>query len=229
MRGKRKTIVALAALCIVAVAILAYLLVSPGEPSAPVLTVDIKPTDMVKGSADAPITIVEYASLSCPHCADFHVNVLPLIERDYISTGKVKLVFRDFPTNPPATMAHSFAHCMTGDSYFALIGQIFEHQANWLTDVNGDGQGTEHDIEEGLVAEGRLAGIPREEVIRCIHDQANLDLVIANFQEGQNRYNVQATPTFIVGGRLLLLGIDREGHFNAFKQILDPLLLDRTP
>jgi protein-disulfide isomerase len=163
--------------------------------------VEIKDTDMVKGDPNAPVTLVEYASLTCPHCADFQANVLPQLTADYITTGKVKLVFREFPLDGAARLASAAARCMKGDAYFAFIDLLFKNQREWLMDFDNNQQMTKEDIEEGLVRQGRQAGMSREQVIGCANDPANLALVDANWMEGQTKYNVGATPTFLINGK----------------------------
>ena len=87
--------------------------------------------ERVLGQANAPVTIIEYSSLSCPHCAQFHNNVLPKLKKNYIDTGKVKLVYRDFPLGGPAYIAAMMARCAKPDRYFQFLDVLFRDQANW--------------------------------------------------------------------------------------------------
>jgi protein-disulfide isomerase len=93
-----------------------------------------QPDDFVEGNAEAPITMIEYSSLSCPHCAKFQKDVLPQVKKDFIETGKVKLIQRDFPLNKPAVQAAQLAHCAGPMRYFALVDVLFKTQEQWLTE-----------------------------------------------------------------------------------------------
>lgn len=88
-------------------------------------TVDLKDTDMVHGSKTAPVTLIEYASMTCPHCAAFQKQVVPQLNKDYVETGKVKVVFREYPLDGAARMASAVARCFTGDQYFSFIDLLF--------------------------------------------------------------------------------------------------------
>ena len=182
--------------------------------------VDVKPTDKVKGQANAPVTIVEFASLTCPHCASFQQDVLPRLDREYIQTGKVKLIYRDFPLDGAARLAGATAQCMTGDNYFAFVDLLFRNQAEWTQDFDNNQQLTKEDIQEGLVRMGRRAGMSRERVIACGDDPKNLAVIDGNWQEGQNRYKVDSTPSFVVNGTVHKGGMSYE----ALKGMLDPIL-----
>jgi protein-disulfide isomerase len=183
-------------------------------------TVEIKPTDMVHGSANAPVTMVEYASMTCPHCAAFQKEVIPLLNKDYIETGKVKLIFREYPLDGAARMASAVARCFSGDQFFSFIDLVFANQMNWIKDFDNNNQITKEDILEGLTQMGRQAGMSREKVAECADDMKNLQIVDANWQEGQTRYNVNSTPSFIING------VPHAGEipYDQLKMILDPLV-----
>ena len=182
--------------------------------------VEIKPTDMVHGDKNAPVTVVEYASMTCPHCAAFQKQVIPLLNKDYIETGKVKLIFREYPLDGAARMASAVARCFSGDQYFSFIDLLFTNQANWIKDFDNNQQITREDIVEGLAQMARQAGMARDKVQACADDKANLALVDSNWQEGQTRYNVNSTPTFIING------VSHAGEipYDDLKKILDPLV-----
>ncbi|HYM17350.1 MAG TPA: DsbA family protein [Micropepsaceae bacterium] len=183
-------------------------------------SVEIKPTDMVHGKADAKVTIIEYASMTCPHCAAFQKEVIPLLTKDYIDTGKVKLIFREYPLDGAARLASAVARCFSGDQYFSFIDLLFANQMNWIKDFDGNGQLTKEDIQHGLADMGRQAGMPQEKVNSCGDDPMNLALVDANWQEGMSRYGVDSTPTFIING------VKHSGEipYDQLKMILDPLV-----
>jgi|SRR6185503_10950322 protein-disulfide isomerase len=206
-----------------AAAAVALLVASCGDSGLPIpgtQAVEIKADDRVHGSPNAPVTIVEYASMTCPHCAAFNRDVIPQLTKDYIDTGKVKLVFREFPLDSIATMASTVARCFQGDQYFAFIDLLFANQMNWIKDFDGNGMMTKEDIIEGLSQMARQAGMPRERVEMCADDMTNFAAVEANWQEGQTRYNVGSTPTFIINGTTHV----GEISFDALKQVIDPLV-----
>ena len=181
---------------------------------------EIKPTDMVHGSPSAPVTIIEYASMTCPHCAAWAKDVLPQLNKDYVDTGKVKLVFREYPLDGAARMASAVARCFAGDQFFSFIDLLFANQMNWLKDFDSNQQITREDVVEGLVQMARQGGMSREKVEMCAADTNNLALVDANWMEGQTRYNVNSTPSFIINGTMHGGGMSYE----ALKGIIDPLL-----
>jgi protein-disulfide isomerase len=200
-------------------AVVALLVAGYGFGAAQVgQAVEIKANDMVHGKADAPVTIVEYASMTCPHCAAFNKDVVPALTKEYIDTGKVKLVFREFPLDGAARMASAVARCFSGAQYFSFIDLLFANQPNWIKDFDGGGVSRE-DIVEGLSQMAGRSGMPRERVAACASNEQNLAAVDANWKEGENRYNVRATPTFIINGTPHVGGMS----FDALKQIIDPL------
>jgi len=184
------------------------------------MNVELKPTDMIHGKPNAPVTIVEYASMTCPHCAAFQKEVIPLLTKDYIDPGKVKLVFREYPLDGAARMASAVARCLSGDQYFSFIDLLFKNQMNWIKDFDGNGQLTKEDVLEGLTQMGRIAGMPGDKVKACAEDPKNLAIVDANWMEGQTKYNVNSTPTFIINGTQHA----GEIPYDDLKKILDPLV-----
>lgn len=147
--------------------------------------------EKVLGKADAPITIVEYASLTCGHCANFHANVFPHLKEKYIDTGKVKLVMREFPLDPLATAAVMLARCGAEDKYFDTIGLFFETQPAWTrTD----------DPVKALRDLTKQVGFTQESFNACLTNQSLLDGVNAVKDRATNQFRVDATPTFFVNG-----------------------------
>jgi protein-disulfide isomerase len=183
-------------------------------------SVDLKPNDMIHGNPNAPVSIVEYASMTCPHCAAFQKEVIPLLTKDYIDPGKVKLIFREYPLDGAARMASAVARCLPGDQYFSFIDLLFKNQMNWVKDFDGNGQLTKEDVLEGLTQMGRIAGMPGDKVKACAEDPKNLAIVDANWMEGQTKYNVNSTPTFIINGTQHA----GEIPYDELKKILDPLV-----
>ena len=182
--------------------------------------VEIKPTDMVHGSKDAPVTMVEYASMTCPHCAAFQKDVIPKLNKDYVDTGKVKVIFREYPLDGAARMASAVARCLSGDQYFSFIDLLFKNQMNWIKDFDGNGTLNKEDVLEGLTQMGRVAGMSADQVKTCSEDPKNLALVDGNWMEGQTKYNVNSTPTFIINGT----SHAGEIPYADLQKILDPLV-----
>lgn len=149
-----------------------------------------QPDDLVEGDANAPITLIEYSSLSCPHCARFQTEVLPQIKKDFIDTGKVKLIQRDFPLNKPAIQAAQLAHCAGPMRYFALVDVLFKTQEQWLTE----------DATEKLAQIAATAGIDRPTFDACLANKDVEAKIVATRKAGEDAFQINSTPTFIVNG-----------------------------
>lgn len=146
-------------------------------------------TEHVLGNANAPVTIIEYASLNCSHCAHFHKEILPEVVKKYISTGKIKLIFRDFPLNGMALKAAQLTQCMPEDRYFPFVKTLFENMEGWSTAA---------DPEATLTQYAKLAGLPGERVTKCLNDKAIQDALIKRRMQAETQFKVNATPTFVI-------------------------------
>jgi protein-disulfide isomerase len=146
--------------------------------------------EKVLGEADAPVTIVEYASMTCPHCASFHENTLPAIKERYIDTGKARLIFREFPFDPRAEAAFMLARC-SDDRYFPMVDVLFKQQRDWAS---------VQDARSALLQISKLAGFSQESFEACLTDQKLLDDVRAVRALGADDFGVEATPTFFING-----------------------------
>ena len=167
--------------------------------------------DRVLGSADAPVTMIEYSSFTCPHCAAFHADVLPDLKREYIDTGFVRLVFRDFPLDGWALRAGMLARCAPESQYFPLIEVLFSSQQQWVR---------AEDPMEALGRIGRLAGIGQEDFEACMRDEDLANQIVELRLLGQDRYDVDATPTFVINGQT----ISGARSFESFAEILDGMI-----
>jgi protein-disulfide isomerase len=166
--------------------------------------------DMILGAADAPVTIVEYASVTCPHCAVFHQDTYPALKSKYIDSGKVRLIFREFPTQPaPVAIAGFMLARCSDDKYFPLIDAIFSQQQSWAKDPYN-----------GFLRIARQAGFTQESFDACLKD----DKLAANIQEvaqrGNSEFKVESTPTFFVNGKRYV-GVLTVAELD---KILEPLL-----
>ena len=167
--------------------------------------------DITIGKADAPITIVEYASLTCPHCATFDAEVMPQLKTEYIDTGKVRYVYRDFPLDRLALTASVVARCAGRDRYFGFVEAFFASQQTWARAQNP---------VEALGRIARLGGMGDGEFDSCLKDQAALDKVLAQRLEAEKTYKIQSTPTLLIQG-------DRYSgalRFEELKRLLDSML-----
>ena len=147
--------------------------------------------DMVLGKADAPVTIVEYASMTCPHCAHFHETTLPELKTKYIDTGKARLILREFPFDPRAEAGFMLARC-SGDNYFPMIDTLFKQQRNWAAAENA---------RDALLQISKLAGFTQEKFEACLTDQKLLDEIRAVRTRGAEEFKVDSTPTFFINGK----------------------------
>jgi protein-disulfide isomerase len=141
------------------------------------------------GNADAPVTIVEYASLTCSHCADFFENTLPDLRKRYIDTGKVRLIFRDFPLDGVALKAAAVANCMPKDEFFPFIGVLYKGLTNWAVSSNP---------ELYLIQYAKLGGLSEDRAKECLSDLTLMDALVKERTEATDKHDIKATPTFIL-------------------------------
>jgi protein-disulfide isomerase len=170
-----------------------------------------EPQEQVLGNPDAPVTIIEYASLTCPHCAQFHNEVLPELKERYIAPGKVRLIYRDFPLDETALAAAALAHCAGPERYFSMLDVLFETQSNW---VRAD------DPIAALKRLGKLGGLNEQEMAACLADEQLSEGILRERLAGQNEYDIGSTPTFIIDGKAYAGSRDVE----EFGKLIDPLL-----
>ena len=152
----------------------------------------VQPGDHVLGDPKAPITVIEYASLTCSHCAHFHTQVLPDIKKKWIDTGKVKLVYRDFPLDQVAAKAAQIAECAGNDKYFGVVDIIFRGQPQWAVAA---------DPLAELAKPLRIAGIGENEIKACLANDAMSNAVINDYKAGE-AMGVNSTPTLFINGQL---------------------------
>lgn len=152
----------------------------------------VQPGDHVLGDANAPITVIEYASLTCSHCAHFHTQILPEIKKKWIDTGKVKLIYRDFPLDQIAAKAAQIAECAGNDRYFGVVDLIFRSQPQWAT---------ASDPLADLAKPLRIAGLGENEIKACLANEAMSNAVIKDYQGGE-AMGVNSTPTLFINGQL---------------------------
>jgi protein-disulfide isomerase len=169
--------------------------------------------DMALGPADAKVTITEFASMTCPHCAAFNAEVFPKIKSEYIDSGKIRYIFREFPLDVKATAGSMVARCIAnGDAgkYFAVVDLLFRQQGDWVM----------KNTTETLIRIGKQAGFSQEQVENCLKDQDLLNKLAADQKYATEVLKVDSTPTFFINGEK----IKGETSFEEFKKKIDPLL-----
>jgi protein-disulfide isomerase len=164
------------------------------DPSVAALLVPGPLPEMVLGSETAPNVIVEYASMTCPHCAQFQTQVFPEVKTKYIDAGKVRYIFREFPLDGLALAASMLARC-SGDKYFPMIDALFQTQATWA--VPGP------EGKEKLFQVARQAGISREDFDKCLADKDLFNKIVLVRTRGNEEFQVDSTPSFFVNGKRL--------------------------
>ena len=172
---------------------------------------NIQKEDRILGNLEAPITLIEYASLSCPHCAAFHKSTLPKIKSEYIDTGKVKLVFRDFPLNLPALQGSMITRCIGEDVYYKYLDALFSLQSSWVRSKNS---------EEYLFAIIENGGMTRDEFDLCLANKEIENQILTNQIKAQREFKISTTPSFIINGKL----IEGNKPIETFKKIFDNIL-----
>ena len=169
--------------------------------------------DMALGPATAIVTITEYASMTCPHCADFNEKVFPKIKSEYIDTNKVRYVFREFPLDIKAAAGSMLARCIAkddGPKYFAVIDLLFKQQGEWVM----------KNTAETLTRIGKQAGLTQSQVEDCLKDQALLDKIAADQKFAAEVLKVNSTPTFFINGEM----IKGEQSFEEFSKRINSML-----
>lgn len=165
---------------------------SQGTVDMAALLADNPLEDVFEGDENAPVTIVEYASMTCPHCANFHINTLPAIKEKYIETGKARIIMREFPFDPRSAAAFMLARCAPNDAYFPMVDVLFKQMNSWARAENA---------RAPLENIAKLAGFTQESFEACLTDQQLLNDVNSVRERGQTEFGVNATPTFFIDGK----------------------------
>ena len=148
--------------------------------------------DQAQGAANAPVTIIEYASMTCPHCSHFHETTYPEMKKKYIDTGKVRFIFREFPLDPLAAAASMLARCAGGDKYFPLIETFFAQQKDWVVQKP----------LQPMLAIARQAGFTQQSFDECLANQQMLNGIEESRTRAASKFNVTSTPTFFINGKI---------------------------
>jgi protein-disulfide isomerase len=192
-----------------------------GAPAYAQSAADEGAADMFIGKADAPITIIAYESLLCPHCAGFHTGALPKLKEQYVDKGLVKIVFREYVgtgREPWARVPAMMARCLGKDRYFAMIDMLFRDQEKWTKAETGQ------QFMDNVAAYGRMAGMSKEQFDACMKNEAMLRAMADRWREGVEKFGVKGTPHFVIGSQY----ISGNRPFAEFDAVLKPLV-DKLP
>ena len=191
--------------------------ISPAEAQGSDVELDLERVpDMTLGDADAPIEVIEYASLTCPHCASFHENVLPQIQENYIEPGHVRFVHREVYFDRYGLWAAMLARCGGSESrYFGLLDLIYEEQGDWASHSDPA------DAAEALRAIGRQAGLSNDRLDACFGDGEQAQAMVAAYEHYAELHDVSATPSFVINGEKF-----SNMSYSEFADVLDARLDD---
>ena len=169
--------------------------------------------DFVLGNEDALVTIIAYESMSCSHCADFHNNTLSDIKTEYIDTGKVKFVFRDFPFNYPALAGSMIMHCVPNEVRYDYMNALYKLQNSWIKREHSETRAELYKIMQS-------GGMQQDEFDSCLSDINLENDILEGVMNAQREFNIRSTPSFIVNGVLY----SGNKNIKEFRQIIDKIL-----
>ena len=172
-----------------------------------------KESDIILGNKDAPVTIIEYASLSCSHCASFHKNTLPILIEEYVDQGKVRLIFRSFPLNYPALLGSQVIQCIPKEIQYDYLDALFLLQKQW---VNKENAKTTQEIYKIM----QSGGMNKENFENCISNTELENSILEGAIEAQNEFEISTTPSFLINEKLLV----GNKSIKEFRQIIDKIL-----
>jgi protein-disulfide isomerase len=167
--------------------------------------------DRALGAEKAQVTVVEYASMTCSHCARFHTTVYPDFKKKYIDTGKVRFILREFPLDPIASGAFALARCLPEDKYYPMVEVLFEQQKNWAFVP---------DPPKALLSIAKQAGFTEQSFEACLTDQKLSQAIEESARRANEKFGVSGTPTFFIHGQMLR----GEATLEALNKVIDPMI-----
>ena len=182
-------------------------------PAYGVTVLEVTEDDFVIGNENSPVTIIEYASLSCSHCANFHNNTLEILKEEYVDTGKVRFVFRDFPFNYPALLGSMVLRCIPSDVRYDYMNALFLLQSKWVARENAKTTRELYKIMQG-------GGMTKPDFENCISNVELENQLLQGVINAQNEFNIASTPSFLINGKL----IEGNKTIKEFRQIIDKIL-----
>ena len=171
----------------------------------------IAKSEIVLGNKEAKITIIEFASMTCVHCAEFHQNIFPKINEKYIKTGKVKFIFRHFPLDKQALFASILIKCAPDDKYYDFIKLIFITRTKWIS--------REEEFIQKLKNIGKMGGLNENKIESCFKNETIVDEIIENRSMAEKKFNITSTPSFIINEKKYTAM-----SFEGFEKVLDNLI-----
>jgi protein-disulfide isomerase len=174
---------------------------------------EVTEDDFVVGDKNAPVTIIEYSSLSCSHCANFHNNTLDDLIKEYVDTGKARIVFRDFPFNYPALLGSMVLRCIPEDVRYDYMNALFQLQPKWVVRENAKSTQELYKIMQS-------GGMTKEEFETCTNNVELENTILQALIAAQNEFNIQSTPSFLINGNL----VEGNKSIKEFRQIIDKIL-----
>ena len=208
---KIKNLFSLNIICLFIIsALLVFFILKPAYTAS---VLEINENDLIIGDINAPITIIEYASLSCIHCKDFHTNTLPQIIKEYVDTKKVKIVFRDFPLNYPALMGSMLLQCIEKNIRYNYLSALFILQSDW---VKKDNEVSKNELFKIM----QTGGMTKNQFDECLNNQDVEQKILQGLMDAQNEFKIRTTPSFLINDNFL------EGNkpFKDFKNIFNKIL-----
>ena len=182
-------------------------------PISATTVLEVTEDDFVVGDKNAPVTIIEYASLSCSHCANFHNNTLEDLIKEYVDTGKARIVFRDFPFNYPALLGSMVLRCIPEDVRYDYMNALFQLQPKWVVRENAKSTQELYKIMQS-------GGMTKEEFETCTNNVELENTILQALIAAQNEFNIQSTPSFLINGNL----VEGNKSIKEFRQIIDKIL-----
>ena len=182
-------------------------------PISATSVLEVTEDDFVVGDKNAPVTIIEYASLSCSHCASFHNNTLDDLIKEYVDTGKARIVFRDFPFNYPALLGSMVLRCIPEDARYDYMNALFQLQPKWVVRENAKSTQELYKIMQS-------GGMTKEEFETCTNNVELENTILQALIAAQNEFNIQSTPSFLINGNL----VEGNKSIKEFRQIIDKIL-----
>ena len=152
--------------------------------------------EIIKGDKNAPITLIEYASYTCPHCATFHKEVFKKIEKNYIETGKIRFIYREIYFDAPGLWAGLIARCKNNSRFFGIVDLLYQKQDDWAL------ANSEKNIVEELIIIAKQAGIEKKEALNCLNDKEKALSLVDFMKINVERDNITSTPSFLINGEL---------------------------
>ena len=169
---------------------------------------------LLLGKNDAPVKIKIFSSLTCPHCANFHIKIVPKIKKEYVDTGKVQLIFIDFPLDQAAFNASKLLNCLEQEKQINFLNTIYEKQTEWAFGSTID------EINNNLKKIVKKMGISSEEFYKCVNDEDISDKILNARIDGQKKYSINSTPTIIINEKK----IDGSASFEDIKKKIEKLI-----